>query len=354
MDPLQLKALQRWHDVSHEGLLVVDVDGQVRLANSRFQELFKLSGIPRSVDDLLRQTRFLVPELPALLTFDDHSAQTRWGSLRMQGRSAGRLNWQQEIMREQDQVQGLFTIFRDTTALVGQPELDKQAFLSMISHDLRTPLSTILGFAELLSNNRASLSDAEQTEFLGHIIKNANQLSRYTQIALDIMYLEANLQDFELHPVLLPRFVKHWLSDACHRFPAQQLVLQNDAPADLSLVQIAPAALHKILFILAEFSLTESPADIPVTIRLNQDNSQAHILLQHQAPNLHATEIATLFRLMNPRDLSEAGRPQLHRMQLYVAHLLAERQQGDLTLRAQEDNLYQIDLALALAPPDTS
>ncbi len=56
-----------------------------------------------------------------------------------------------------------------------------------------------------------------------------------------------------------------------------------------------------------------------------------------------------LFQLMNPRDLSEAGRPVLHRMQLYVASLLAERQQGYLALRDQGEQQYQLDLAVPLA-----
>ena len=60
-------------------------------------------------------------------------------------------------------------------------------------------------------------------------------------------------------------------------------------------------------------------------------------------------DVATLFQLMNPRDLSEMARPQLHRMQLYVASLLAERQAGYLTLRDRSNNRYELDLAVTLS-----
>lgn len=66
-------------------------------------------------------------------------------------------------------------------------------------------------------------------------------------------------------------------------------------------------------------------------------------------------DAAVLFRLLHPRDLSEVGRPHLHRMQLYVASLLAERQDGYLTLRGQEDEYYELDLAVPIAadnPPN--
>ena len=69
-----------------------------------------------------------------------------------------------------------------------------------------------------------------------------------------------------------------------------------------------------------------------------------------QAPGLTESDVALLFQIMQPRDLSETGRPQMHRMQLYVARLLAERQQGNLSLRGQADFVYEIDLSLPLAP----
>lgn len=346
MDKLQWQALQIWSECSNEGVLVVDRAGTIRLINSRLRELFKLERIPDTSMTLLSQTADSIPELRVLMDLNMGFDQVRWGSLRVQKYPIRRLNWQQVPLFEQETVVGFVTIFRDAIAQ-GQLEVSKQSFLSMISHDLRTPLSTILGFAELLYNNREHLADDEQREFLEHIIKNANDLSRYTQIALDIMYLEANMQNFDVQPVLLDRFVTHWMADALHRFPTDRLVYRNGAPDD-PMTQIAPAALHKILYILVEFALAESPSDHPVSICLNYDADQAHVVIQHRAPALSAGEAAMLFQLMNPRDLSELGRPHLHRMQLYVASLLAERQQGSLILRGSGDQEYQIDLALPL------
>ena len=348
MRNLQVLALQSWRDISNEGTLVVDSSGTICLANARLREMLKLSMMPDTVEQLLSVTSSAMPELHSVLAPEHSSNFVQWGTLHIRAYPSRWLSWQQVPLREDNDVKGVLTIFRDTVVQEGQINLANQSFLSMISHDLRTPLSTILGFAELLYHNRGSLSDDEQKEFLEHIIKNANELSRYTQIALDIMYLEANLQSFETEIVYLDRFVKHWLSDALHRFSADRLVYHNGSSND-PLTQISPAALHRILYILVEFALAESPPEGQVDIRLHYDHSQAHIVFHHQAPGLTAAEAAVLFRLMHPRDLSETGRPQLHRMQLYVASLLAERQQGYLTLRGRDDSHYQIDLALPLA-----
>ncbi|NDJ79205.1 MAG: hypothetical protein GYB65_23390 [Chloroflexi bacterium] len=327
---------------------MTDRAGAICLMNTRLQGLLKLDSVPKTVDDLLSRIQASIPDMPALIKdMPDTPSEGKWGSLRIQGQAARRLNWHQQPLQDQGQVQGWLTIFWDIADQENSLELGKQSFLSMISHDLRTPLSTILGFAELLYHNRGNLSDDEQKEFVEHIIKNASQLSQYTQIALDIMFLEANESNFDVEPVPLYRFVRHWLSDAIHRFPARRLVFHNGV-SEGSLTQIAPSALHKIMNILVEFALAESSPEDSVDIRLHFDDALAHILMLHKAPKLTAADAAVLFRLMQARDLSEAGRPDLHRMQLYVASLLAERQQGYLLLSGQGDDVYQIDLALPL------
>ncbi len=353
MDGLQLLALEMWSDTSSEGVLVLDSVGTIRLINARLRDLLKLRVVPRTLDALVRQAETCGPEVRALLDVTLHLEEAQWGNLRIEKYPPQRLVWQQVPLIERERVAGALVIFRDATTQ-GQLELAKQSFLSMISHDLRTPLSTILGFAELLYNNRGSLSTEEQHEFLEHIIKNANQLSQYTQIALDIMYLEANLQNFDTEAIFLDRFVRHWLSDARHRFNSKQIVY-HDGVAEEPMTRIAPAALHRILYILVEFALAESPADQTVDIRLRYDQAQAHVTIQHKGPQLSQEDAAVLFRLLHPRDLSEVGRPHLHRMQLYVASLLAERQDGYLTLRGQEDEYYELDLTVPIAadnPPN--
>ena len=350
MDAIQRLAFEAWCDSSKEGLLVADQTGTIYLMNSRLKDLLQLQRTPKTVEQLLELSRVASPELRTILTGRE-SSRKQWGTLRIQQYPARWISWEQMQLTQDGRPSGILTVFREAPEQEGQIELAKQSFLSMISHDLRTPLSTILGFGELLYRNRQNLSDEEQNEFLGHIIKNANDLSRYTQIALDIMFLEADLQSFEMEPVYLDRFVKHWLSDALHRFPAQRLEYLNGS-ADDPMAAISPAALHKILTILTEFALAESPPDDVIRIRLHYDKENAHIVFEHTAPGLSEADVAALFQIMQPRDLSETGRPQLHRMQLYVASLLAERQHGRLTLRGQDDFRYQIDLALPLASPE--
>lgn len=350
MDTTKSLAFKFWCEQSTEGVLAFDREGRVLILNKWLWNLFALQRNPQTVEALIDQTAALVPDLEKLLIPAPTHAHMQWGSLAIKNYQPQQITWQRVPLVEANNVTGTLMIFRDATTQ-GHTELSKQSFLSMISHDLRTPLSTILGYAELLYNSRGNFSDEEQTEFLGHIIKNANQLSRYAQIALDVMYLEADLQTFETEVVSLGRFINHWLGDATHRLTADRIVLQDGFRQE-PYARVAPSAMHRILYILVEFALAESPPDVPVHIQLGFDDDRAHVLIKHRAQGLHGDDIPNLFRLMHPRDFSEEGRPQLHRMQLYVANLLAQRQNAQLTINQEGDNAYAFDLTLPLMARD--
>ncbi len=346
MKPVSTLSLDAWASMSSEGVLVVEPDGTISMFNPSLKSLLYLDAVPNSVDELLKVTGDTIPELATLLKMAVRSEQVRWGNLVVRRQPSQRLTWQQIPLHDEGKFIGTITVIREAS---GQgADLTKQSFLSMISHDLRTPLSTILGFAELMYNNRDSLSGEEQEEFLRHIIKNANDLTAYTQIALDILFLEANLQAFEVESASLSSAVQRWLADAKHRLSADRILFQT-GPEDAPLVRLAPPALYRVLDILVEFALVESPPDERVLITLTYNAAQAHLVIRHKAPDLSKDDAVMLFQMMHPRDLSESGRPKLHRMQLYVASLLAQRQQGYLALHVLPKSTYEIDLALLLA-----
>jgi len=341
-------ALQAWADTTEDGVVVLDTAGQVEMLNLSAQELLLLERVPQTVDDLLACTGTQNASLKALFRYDLSARTPRWGSVRTPKYPSRLLSWERVPLYDHGEVCGMLLIIKAPHAAF-PVERANQSFLSMISHDLRTPLSAILGFAELLRQNRDTLSADEQTEFLDHIIKNASELNQYTQIALDIMYLEANLQQFELEPVTLTPFVKHWMTDARHRFASDRLRFDGDA-GDEPMSLLSTAALHRILNILVEFALEESTPSDPVHLRIEHEPDLSRLIIEHTAPRLKASEVVSLFEIMSGRDLSYLGRPHLHRMQLYVASLLAERQHGALTFHGIGDCSYRIELILPRAP----
>lgn len=102
-----------------------------------------------------------------------------------------------------DNIIGIITLIRDVSKEIEIERL-KTGFLRTISHELKTPLTTIIGFAETLSSERRGQLNKEQKEFVDIILKEGEHLHRlisnlleFTKISsskASLMYEEFNLR----------------------------------------------------------------------------------------------------------------------------------------------------------------
>src|SRR5690606_7945744 len=79
----------------------------------------------------------------------------------------------------------------DRARVAAETEKLRSALLTSISHDLRTPLASILGSATSLKQYRAQMSEADQDELLGTVQEEAERLNRFIANLLDMTRLEA-------------------------------------------------------------------------------------------------------------------------------------------------------------------
>lgn len=115
---------------------------------------------------------------------------------------------------QQNNINGIVGISVDVTdkrnaeinlerALLKAEEADrlKSAFLANMSHDIRTPMNGIVGFADLLRS--PVLSDEQRDKYTNHIIKSGNILLHLIDDIIDISKIEAGQLKMEKKPVLI-------------------------------------------------------------------------------------------------------------------------------------------------------
>src|SRR5437879_6429056 len=80
----------------------------------------------------------------------------------------------------------------------------KSRFLASVSHELRTPLNGIIGFSELLYDEKLGPLAGEQREVLGDILTSSRHLLQLINDVLDLSKVEAGRMEFrpEMHSVL--------------------------------------------------------------------------------------------------------------------------------------------------------
>jgi two-component system sensor histidine kinase KdpD len=177
--------------------------------------------------------------------------------------------------------------------LVSQREQLRVALLSSVSHDLRTPLSSVIGAASSLLAYESSLSDKDRVELLQSVVEEAERLDRYIQNLLDMTRLgqgELELQrDWE--------DVRDLVSAASRRlrFNARRIRIRVDASSDAQLLNVHGDLMEQVFVNLLDNAARYSPANGTISINVTRDADAVVIELSDEGPGIPEADREKVF-----------------------------------------------------------
>lgn len=202
--------------LSELGCLVLSTDAQICYINPLMSELLgTTSEQPITLADLDECMHASLPlheprRRPLLRLFQQVTTQNErsgWTTFKLTQPQARVLQ-----MRAKRMVDGRVVIFGRDVTLAEELDRRRHEFLSVAAHEIRTPLASVFGYAELLSKRQ--LSSTKQHELLGIIHRQAGQLVTLINELLDLSRLEARRGvDFNRQRCTLSHLVQHTLSD---------------------------------------------------------------------------------------------------------------------------------------------
>lgn len=174
----------------------------------------------------------------------------------------------------------------------GETEHLRAALLSSVSHDLRTPLASIIGAAESLSLYGGTLSDADRAQLLSSVLDEGRRLDRYVQNLLDMTRLGHGDLKLDRDWCALEEIVGAAVSRLRRAFPSIGVNLALDATP---VVNVHPALIEQALFNILENAARFSPPDRPVLVETRQRESQVEIDVSDQGPGIPEADRQRIF-----------------------------------------------------------
>jgi two-component system sensor histidine kinase KdpD len=183
----------------------------------------------------------------------------------------------------------------------------RAALLNSISHDLRTPLSTVLGAATTLLDYGETLRPEVYRDLLESIGEEAHRLNRYVGDLLDMTRLEGGA----LNPRMEWTDVRDVLVAAIERVErrlgARQLV--RDFPAELSLVKIDTGLLEQAVVNILDNAIAYSPDATDIEVAAYEDRGNVVISIEDDGQGIPTAELERVFdkfrRLQQSSDRGE-------------------------------------------------
>ena len=232
-------------------------------------------------------------------------------------------------------------LFYETTRMAKVELKLKDDFLSRVSHELRSPLTSIYSFTSIIADGLAGNTSSQQEEYLQIVLKNVDQLQSMIEDLLTVTQANEGKLSIDPRSIKLAESV----TDALHTIhgPAthKQIALSSSCPAGLPLAFADPTRVLQILIILLDNAVKFTPEYGKISVTVRQTDG-ALLLVQVTdtgrgiPPEKRARVFEHLYQVPGPEhlesgqlDTSRAGRNGLG-LGLHIAHDLVVRQGGQI------------------------
>jgi PAS domain S-box-containing protein len=169
----------------------------------------------------------------------------------------------------------------------------KSGFLQAVSHDLRTPLASVLGISLTLQRGRGQLGPADTDDLLGRLTANARKLDRILTGLLDLDRLDRGIVELRRERVDLARLVAGVVSEAHEE-------LLNGHPVSLELLPVQVVAdaakVERIVENLLANAARHTDPGTPIWVRVTHGERGALLCVDDAGPGVPAEQRESIFR----------------------------------------------------------
>jgi PAS domain S-box-containing protein len=215
----------------------------------------------------------------------------------------------------------------------------KDAFLQAVSHDLRTPLTSVLGIAVTLHRGHQLLPVSEVRDLLGRLEGNARKLDRLLTNLLDLERLARGTINPDRRRVDLGELVSRIVKDAAPELLGERPISLETSPV---LVAVDAPKVERIVENLLANAARHTQADTPVWVRVEACDGGALIVVEDAGPGVPAEVRQAIFQPFRQGPSITAHAPGSGIGLALVAHFAAmhsgqawvqERPQGGASFR---------------------
>jgi signal transduction histidine kinase len=293
---------------------------------------------------------FLNPRARKLLESSDHAfhnrlqevlAKTRYsGPVTEAGAKAGDRIIEIRAAPLED---GALAILRDVTEERHMQRV-KAEFIANASHELKTPLTALSGYLEMLEDEE---DERVRAEFLNDMRAQTRRLQSLARTLLDLSRLDANAVTFRKEEVDLEDLLHELRRDFGYTGRSLNIRAEEDVPP----VETDPNQLHRALAILVDNALKYSDEGSPVDLGLSLQDGRVAISVRDHGCGILESEIPHIFnRFYRAQGSSRADGTGLG---LALAHEITDHLGGEIQVQSRPDagSIFSVLLPLAADPP---
>lgn len=205
----------------------------------------------------------------------------------------------------------------------------KDDFISVASHELRTPITALRGYLYSLEKDLSQVMTPERQKKITNMIENTDRLGVLIEDILSISRIEQDRMDFTLSPQSTIEHINGAISELSAAAQEKGLELSFVPPSQDVTIQANPDRLRQVLVNLIGNAIKYTPSG-SVTVSVVTENKKAHLMIKDTGIGIAPEEKAQLFqkfhRIQNDKTKDIAGTG----LGLWISKSMVEKMNGEL------------------------
>ncbi len=287
-----------------EGIVVLDADNRLLIANSSFAEAF---GMPDP--DLLTHKDWSAVRESAAVAITDRDrffetlgrlsnspeAVIASADIRITAPTARTLSMSSSPVSDAaGEYLGRLFVFRDVTVERSVEEA-KTDFVSMVSHELRTPLTSIVGYVDVLLEGAGGELSAESQKLLQVVRRNGNRLARLVADILDLSRIDNARFDLEPSLIDIPPLISELADAISADYKSKGQIVKLEIADDMPPAYVDRIRIGQVFTNLLSNAHRYTPAGGTITVEASSDGSNLNVSVRDTGVGISAEEQQKVF-----------------------------------------------------------
>ena len=247
-----------------------------------------------------------------------------------------------------DEVSALAEAFNSMANSLEKVETQRSEFIANVSHELKTPMTTIAGFAEGILDG--TIPPERERESLEIVVSETRRLSRLVRRMLDLSRLNALAEGaitaqetFDLTEVM-----SRVLISLETKITDRQLDVEVQMPEEKLMVWGDPDAITQVCYNLLDNAAKFAAPGTAITIQITKKDGKAHTTVRNLGATIPTEELPLLFERFHKADYSRSMDREGVGLGLYIVKTILGNLKENITVTS-EDGVTQFHFTLTLA-----
>jgi len=224
----------------------------------------------------------------------------------------------------------------------------KNEFIRHVSYELRSPLTNIIGFAQLLTEARVGPLNEKQSEYISYVLTSSNALLAIINDILDLTTVDAGVMELDISEVGVADLVEEVLDELSDRIEDRQIELGVTVAPGAGRIVADRKRLHQVLYNLMVNAIEYSDAGGRVSLSAERRDDVICLKVEDYGAGMPSAFVQSAFERFSsmPRGSSRGGAG----LGLAIVKSFVELHGGEVHLDSDEGKGTSVVITLPLRP----